>query len=128
VWLTRVVVPVSYRRVGPGLPQASPRPGGPEARFVEPLPDAGTVDVVEVVEFRNRRGGEEEIYDIADGMNREFGSLITVVKAAEMLGLVESPGERVVLTAKGKRFAEAGPDDRRALWREQLLQLGLFRD
>ena len=34
----------------------------------------------------------------------------------------------VLLTPEGKRFVEATPDGRRALWRERLLTLRLFRE
>ena len=34
----------------------------------------------------------------------------------------------VVLTAEGKRFVEATPDERKTLWRERLLTLRLFRE
>src|SRR5262249_39043365 len=99
-----------------------------ESEFVEPLPDAGTPDIVSLLEFVGTRGGEEEIYHVADEMNREFGVLITDVKAAEMLGWVDTPGPRVILTSKGRAFVASGPEERKALWREQLLQLRLFRD
>ena len=44
-----------------------------------------------------------------------------------MLRFVETPGEVVALTSKGKQFATALPNARKLLWREQLLNLGLFR-
>jgi cobalt-zinc-cadmium resistance protein CzcA len=126
--LTLFILPVFYRLFVPGLPRTAERGTGTEAGFVEPLPDASTGDIVELLEFVHRHGDEEEIYQIADDMNREFGSVMTVVKAAEMLGWVDTPGSRVILTPRGRAFVAAGPDDRRALWREQLLQLRLFRD
>src|SRR5256885_10412506 len=49
--LTLFVVPVSYRLFVPALPQPADRAAGPEAGFVEPLPDAGTADIVALLEF-----------------------------------------------------------------------------
>ena len=53
--------------------------------------------------------------------------VLAMVKAAEMLEFVETPGERVLLTARGRSFV-ATPDTRPALWRERLVRLGLFRE
>src|SRR5205823_11018320 len=39
-----------------------------------------------------------------------------------------TPGQRVLLTQKGKAFIMAGSEERTALWRAQLLGLSLFRD
>lgn len=50
-------------------------------------------------------------------MNKEFGQVIAIVKAAEMLGLIETPGQMVVIMAKGKAFIAAMPEERRSLWR-----------
>ena len=50
-----------------------------------------------------------------------------MVKAAEMLDLVDTPKRLVVLTPLGQRFAAAPPADQRRLWREGLLQLRLFK-
>ncbi|HEV3204206.1 MAG TPA: AAA-associated domain-containing protein, partial [Gemmataceae bacterium] len=60
--------------------------------------------------------------------NREFGRVITVVKAAEMLDFVDTPKQLVVLEPTGQRFVRANPDERKLIWREQLLKLRLFRE
>ena len=60
--------------------------------------------------------------------NREFGRLIEVVEAAEMLNLVYTPKREVVLDAEGMRFLRAGPEERKAIWREQLLKLRIFQE
>jgi len=50
-----------------------------------------------------------------------------IVKAGELLDFVDTPQQLVVLTAVGQRFAEAAPTEQAAIWRQQLLQLRLFR-
>src|SRR5262249_5887061 len=59
--------------------------------------------------------------------NREFGRVLEVVEAAEMLDLVDTPKRQVVLDPAGQRFLKAGHEERKAIWREQLLRLRLFR-
>jgi hypothetical protein len=51
-----------------------------------------------------------------------------VVCAAELLDFVETPKRLVVLELEGLRFVRATPEDRKAIWREHLLRLRLFRD
>src|SRR5262249_2624925 len=125
--LTLFFVPVGYRLLVPPVPHVHPVEEE-EARFVEPLPDVSAADVVILVVHLEGHAGEHAVYGIADELNWEFARVIAVVKAAEMLGLVETPGEMVVLTGQGREFAAAGTEARRALWRDQLLQLRLFRD
>jgi cobalt-zinc-cadmium resistance protein CzcA len=126
--LTLFVVPVFYRILSPGLPEAKPTEAEMDSRFIEPLPDVSATRVVALVEYLRQCGGEAEVFRIAEETNQEFGRVITVVKAAEMLGLIDTPGQLVVLTATGSRFAAATPADRQSLWRERLLTLSLFRD
>ncbi len=44
-----------------------------------------------------------------------------------MLELVETPKRAVLLTPLGQRFVQAGMDERKDIWRRQLLDLKLFR-
>ncbi len=126
--LTLFVLPVFYRLFVPALPEATVQAAGTDARFTEPLPDVAASDVVALVEHLHARDGEEELYRIADETNHEFGRMIAIVKAAEMLGFVDTPPQLVVLTSRGVAFTTANPDERRSIWREQLLHLGLFQD
>jgi len=128
--LTLFVVPVFYRILTPALPrtEAASAASETEARsLVEPLPNVATAEIIRLIEHLHARGGGQDIFHICDETNRPFASVIAVVKAGEMLGFIETPGQMVVLENKGKEFAAAGLERRRALWREQLLTLQLFR-
>ena len=129
--LTLFVVPIFYRILSPSLPAPETTAHDEEAdvrSFVEPLPDVTSTEIVALLQFVHRVGGQMAIYKIAEETNRPFARVITVVKASEMLGFVDTPGHIVALTAKGGQFVEAAADARRAIWREQLLTLGLFRE
>ena len=65
---------------------------------------------------------------MADETNREFAHLVFIVKAAELLGFVETALQMVILSDTGKRFVEGTPEERKAIWREQILTLRLFRE
>jgi NitT/TauT family transport system ATP-binding protein len=51
-----------------------------------------------------------------------------VAKAAELLDFVSMQRGQVVLDAEGSRFNQASPADRKAIWREHILQLRLFQE
>jgi cobalt-zinc-cadmium resistance protein CzcA len=123
---TLFVTPVFYHIFVP--PLIEERPGHRAAVVLfEPLPDVSSTEIVSLMEYLHRKGDEEEITRIADETGREFAHVMFMVESAELLGFVETPLQMAVLTAKGKRFVEE-PAERKALWREQLLRLRLFRE
>jgi NitT/TauT family transport system ATP-binding protein len=107
-----------------------PTPAGPQppSKTYEPLPAALPSEISGLLEYLDARGGKEDVYRIAGDTNREFGQVINVVKAAEMLDLVDTPKRMVVLEPDGKQFVAASPQDRQSLWRQHLLRLRLFKD
>lgn len=66
------------------------------------------------------------IYDISDEIGKEFGETIALVKAAEILELVETPKDEVRFTELGKRFVAADRETRHAIFSAQVFKLRLF--
>jgi NitT/TauT family transport system ATP-binding protein len=95
---------------------------------IEPLPRATTSELIGLLEYLDGRGGRQDVFRIASETNRELGQVIAVVKAGEMLNLVDTPRRDVVLDADGIRFVRANAVERQTIWREQLLKLRLFRE
>jgi len=93
----------------------------------EPIPDAGTSEIVGLLEYLDARGGREDVFRIAAETDREFGRLISVVNAAELLDLVTTPRRTVALAPLGERFVHADASGRKAIWRDQILTLQLFQ-
>lgn len=104
----------------------TPRPTG--VPRMEPLPEATSSEIVGLLEYLDARGGQEELFQIAADTHREFGRLINIVEAAEMLNFVVTPKRLIVLDQAGRRFVQANAEERKVIWREQLLTLRLFRD
>ncbi|HSI84227.1 MAG: nitrate/sulfonate/bicarbonate ABC transporter ATP-binding protein [Candidatus Methylacidiphilales bacterium] len=65
-------------------------------------------------------------FDLAEELGREFGGVLNVVKAAELLGLVNTPGQEVVITELGRRVESAQVGDRVNLLRAQIEKLKIF--
>jgi hypothetical protein len=94
----------------------------------EPLPDATAGEIEGLLEYLDARGGRDELFHISAETHRDFGRVINVARAAELLGFVSMPGRQVVLDHEGPRFVKASPGDRKAIWRERILPLRLFRE
>jgi len=81
-----------------------------------------------LVEGLLTRLAEEEIgmdlYDLADDMGQSVDHVLPAVASGELLGLLFTPGTRLVLTEKGRSFAEEqDPLLRRAILRDACLNL-----
>ncbi len=110
------------------LPDLPAAPAAPGLAAMEPLPEATSSEIVGLLEYLDARGGKEELFRIASDTNREFGHLINIVEAAELLDFVDTPKRMVILDTQGKRFVKATGEGRQAIWREQLLKLRLFQE
>ncbi|HJT23512.1 MAG TPA: ATP-binding cassette domain-containing protein, partial [bacterium] len=105
----------------PDEPAAAQAPS--EAPVAEALPDAMPSEIVGILEYLDAREGKEDVFKIAAETEREFGAVIKVVKAAELLDFVDTPKRLVVLTPDGQRFVKATSQERQNIWKEQLLKL-----
>lgn len=94
---------------------------------MEALPEATSSEIVGLLEYLDARGGREELFRIAADTNRDFGRMINIVEAAEILNLVDTPKRMVILDRTGQEFLRGNPEQRQAIWREQLLKLRLYR-
>jgi NitT/TauT family transport system ATP-binding protein len=94
---------------------------------LEPLPEAGSGEIIGLLEYLDARGGQEEIFRIANDTNCEFGRMINIVEAAELLDFVDTPKRLVILDTVGQKFIRASPEERKEIWRAQLLKLRLFQ-
>jgi NitT/TauT family transport system ATP-binding protein len=67
-----------------------------------------------------------DIFDLAEKFGKEFGSVVRLVKAAELLGFVQTPGQDVLVTPLGKELTNASTGDQKRIVREQLMKLKIF--
>lgn len=93
----------------------------------EVLPDAGVIEIGGLLEVLDDRGGREDIFKLAADMGREYAAMMNVVKAAELLDLVDTPKQLVVITDAGRAYLKADVADRKDLFRKGLHNLNVFR-
>jgi NitT/TauT family transport system ATP-binding protein len=92
----------------------------------ESLPNVSVGQLLGLLSILRDEPTLTNVYQIAEEIGGEFGETLALVKAAEMVELVETPKHEVVLTALGRQFLEAAREDRRELFRRQILKLRLF--
>jgi len=95
--------------------------------MIEPLPTTGISKMLGLCELLDDHGGEEDVFALSRDLHMAFTELLLVIKAGEMLELVETSKNQVVLTAKGKEVLAATLTAKKALLREQMLKLQMFK-
>ncbi len=113
----------------PDVPETSAATAAAAAPIaIEPLPDISSSEIVGLLEYLDARGGKEDMYKISADTHTEFGRLLSAVKAAELLEFVDTPKRLVVLEADGQKYVKATMDERKAIWRDQLMKLRIFKE
>ncbi len=94
---------------------------------IDPIPHVSISRIIGLLEVLDDAGGRYDVFRLARDVNFEFGEILMVLKAAEMLDLVVTPGADVVLTATGKELLRAKVNARKKLLKQQIKRLPLFR-
>jgi len=114
--ITNAIIP---DEVVPAVPTTAPR-------HVEPLPHVTPGEILGLLEILDDNNGMVDIFDLAQKTGKDFGSTITVVKAAELLDFIDTPKHNVVFTDTGRQFLKGDVNNRKLLFKQQLLSLRLF--
>jgi len=97
-------------------------PRQPVLQTIPPVSLASTVGLLEVLENE----GAMEFFQLTEKVDTEFTQLLLIVKAAETLGYVDTPGQRVELTVDGRTFLAADINARKQLLNVRLKQIFAF--
>lgn len=98
----------------------------PGAR-VEAIPNAPVETMIGLLEILEDSQETMNVFDLSARIGREFGETIAIVKATEMLGLVDTPKDDVVMTQAGWYFLAAPATVRKTLFRRAIMKLRLFQ-
>jgi len=93
----------------------------PRKPSFQELPHATAGGMAGLLEFLADRGGEEDLYHLAEELLMEVDDLFPIVDEAVMLGFADSKQGDVRITPAGKEFAEADITTRKKLFREAAL-------
>src|SRR5262249_8565919 len=94
----------------------------PMQTTIEPLPSTGISKSVGMCEILNDKGGGEDLFTLARDLHMPFSEVLLVIKAAEMLALIDTPGHDAQLTAFGKKTLSAPIHEKKAMLGAQMLK------
>jgi NitT/TauT family transport system ATP-binding protein len=94
---------------------------------LEILPDVQLIEVVGLVEAIANEGGAVDVFVLATDIGKDFGHTLYLVKAAELLGLVDTPKQQVVLTREGQLFVKSEINDRKRMLHDNFAKLLIVR-
>jgi NitT/TauT family transport system ATP-binding protein len=91
------------------------------------LPHARPGGVAGLLELLMDRGGEEDLYHVAETLLLEVDDLLPILDAATMLGFATAHEGDVKITLPGRTFAEADIPTRKRLFRAALTHVPLMQ-
>jgi NitT/TauT family transport system ATP-binding protein len=100
---------------------------GPKQSLVEVLPDVHVIDIVGLVEAIAQEGGAIDVFVLSSDIGKDFGQTLYLVKAAELLNLVDTPKQQVILTKDGQLFANSDINARKKMLHENFGKLQIVQ-
>ena len=94
---------------------------------VEPIPNVPVETILGLLEILEDAQETINVFDLSARIGKEFGETIATVKAAEMLGLVDTPKDDVLMTQAGWYFLAAPAPARKTLFKQAIMKLRLFQ-
>jgi NitT/TauT family transport system ATP-binding protein len=85
---------------------------------VETLPNVQITEMIGLVEAIGDQGDTADIFELAHSTGKDFGRTLYLVKAAELLELVDTPKQHVHLTELGKHFVAGDINVRKRMLHE----------
>ncbi len=105
-------------------PQEAPIPPAPR---IESIPNVSVAQIVGLLEILEASQESINVFDLSARIAKEFGETIAIVKAAEMLDLVDTPKDDVYMLPAGWYFLAAPLPQRKTLFRQAIMRLRLFQ-
>jgi NitT/TauT family transport system ATP-binding protein len=99
----------------------------PKHVALEALPNVQITEIIGLLETIENEGGQQDIFELAQEIKLDYGRTLYIVKAGELLGLVETPQQMVVVTALGNQFLQADINKKKSLLHELFGNLRIVR-
>jgi NitT/TauT family transport system ATP-binding protein len=112
---------------GVGAESTPGRAATPAGARVESIPNVPVETIVGLLEIIEDAQETINVFDLSARIGKEFGETIATVKAAEMLDLVDTPKDDVLMTQAGWYFLAAPAPARKTLFRKAIMKLRLFQ-
>ena len=100
-------------------------PAGQRRLVIKSIPAVSLVTTVGLLEVLENEG-PMELFELTQHVDMELTQLLLVVKAAELLGWVTTPGQRIEMTAAGREFLAGDINRRKHLLNDSLRDIFVF--
>ena len=114
--ITRTVMPE------PAAPTPAAVPARSVIKSLPPVSLGAIIGLLEVLE----NDGDMELFELTRHVDEKLTQLLLVTNAAELLGWVATPSQRVEMTAEGRRFLAADINTRKQLLHAKLREIFVF--
>jgi NitT/TauT family transport system ATP-binding protein len=94
---------------------------------IESIPNVPVALIVGLLEVLEANEESINVFDLSARIAKDFGETIAIVKAAEMLNLVDTPKDEVHMLPPGWYFLAAPLAQRKTLFRQAIERLRLFQ-
>lgn len=85
---------------------------------IETLPNVQIVEIIGLLEAIADQGGSADIFELAHDTGKDFGRTLYLAKGAELLELVDTPKQNVILTDLGRHFVAGDINVRKRMLHE----------
>ena len=112
------------------LPRGAPPTAqlAPPAQPYQALPQVSIGELTGFIERLHALGDREDLYELARDLRMDADDLLALAQAANLLGFADLEAGDVLLTAAGRRLAEAGILEEKVIFRQQvMLTIALIR-
>ncbi len=106
-------------------PVETPKPG--EAARLKPIPTGHLSMLTGLLELVADRGGRDDLYHLGAELLLEVDDLLPVTDTAELFHLAKVEEGDIILTPDGIKFCEADAALKKAMIRDDLVQIPIFR-
>lgn len=94
---------------------------------IEILPSVQIIEVIGLAEAVFDQNSTADLFELAQQLGRDFGKTLYLVKAAELLDLVETPKQLVRLTEAGRLFVQGDMNARKRMLHELFAELRIVQ-
>jgi NitT/TauT family transport system ATP-binding protein len=98
-----------------------------EASSLWVLPPVPIADVIGLTELLSDHKGQLDVFELPRLIEKDFSEALTTVKAAELIGFLDTPYQKVILTRLGQQIAHGDVNARKEAIKTQLQNLRLVK-
>ena len=98
-----------------------------EAAALWVLPPVAIADVIGLTELLSDHKGQLDVFELPRLIEKDFSEALTTVKAAELIGFLDTPYQKVILTRLGQQIAHGDVNARKEAIKSQLQTLKIVK-